>query len=65
MELMPNKANLILRAANQYAINRTIARYHWTSDTIIGRTLGSATSALCRAASDYTTRFNAAKAELS
>ena len=53
MELMPDKADLILRAANQYAVNRTIARYHWTSDTINGRVLGSATNAICHAASDY------------
>jgi hypothetical protein len=53
MELMPNKANLILREANQYAVNRTIARYHWTSDTLNGRVLGSATNAICHASSDY------------
>lgn len=53
MELMPNKTDLILREANQYAVNRTIARYHWTSDTINGRVLGSATNAICHAASDY------------
>jgi len=53
MELLPNKADKILREANQYAVNRTIARYHWTSDTINGRVLGSATNAVCHAASDY------------
>ena len=53
MELLPNKADKILREANQYAVNRTIARYHWTSDTINGRVLGSATNAICHAASDY------------
>lgn len=53
MELMPSKADLILKEANQYAVNRTICRYHWTSDTINGRVLGSATNAVCHAASDY------------
>ena len=53
MELMPNKTDLILREANQYAVNRTICRYHWTSDTLNGRVLGSATNAICHAASDY------------
>lgn len=53
MELLPNKADKILKAANQYAVNRTIARYHWTSDTINGRVIGSATNAICHAASDY------------
>ena len=53
MELLPNKADKILREANQYAVNRTIARNHWTSDTLNGRVLGSATNAICHAASDY------------
>jgi len=41
MEVMPDKAAEIMKAANQFAINRTIARYHWTSDTIMGRVIGS------------------------
>lgn len=58
MELFPHKADKILKAANQYAVNRTIARYHWTSDTINGRVLGSATNAICHAASDYEELLN-------
>lgn len=58
MELFPDKADKILKAANQYAVNRTIARYHWTSDTINGRVLGSATNAICHAASDYEELLN-------
>jgi len=53
MEVFPDKADIILRRANQFAINRTIARYHWTSDTINGRVLGTATNAVCHAASDF------------
>ncbi len=53
MELMPQLADKIMRAANQFAVNRTVARYHWTSDTINGRVLGSATNAVSHAASDY------------
>lgn len=41
MEVMPDKAAEIMKAANQFAINRTVARYHWTSDTIMGRVIGS------------------------
>ena len=37
MEIMPDRADKILKAANQFAVNRTIARYHWNSDTIQGR----------------------------
>ena len=58
MEMFPDKADKILKAANQYAVNRTIARYHWTSDTINGRILGSATNAICHAASDYEELLN-------
>ena len=65
MELMPDKADKILRAANQYAVNRTIARYHWTSDTINGRVLGSATNAICHAASDYYKMLKTIEKELS
>ena len=41
MEIMPDRADKILKAANQFAINRTIARYHWNSDTIQGRLLAT------------------------
>ena len=53
IELFPNKADVILRAANHFAMNRTVARYHWTSDTIQGRVLGTAINAVCHAAKDY------------
>jgi hypothetical protein len=53
MEIIPEKADLIMRAANSFAVNRTVARYHWNSDTIQGRVLGSATNAICHATSDY------------
>lgn len=64
MELMPSIANKIMAAANSFAINRTIARYHWTSDTINGRVLGSATNAVSHAASDYDELLNKARKEL-
>jgi hypothetical protein len=38
---MPDRADKILKDLNQYAVNRTIARYHWNSDTIQGRIVGS------------------------
>lgn len=41
MEVMPDKAAEIAKAANEFAVNRTVARYHWTSDTIMGRVIGS------------------------
>jgi len=53
IEIYPHKADLILRAANNFAISRTIARYHWTSDTINGRIIGAATNAVCHAIKEY------------
>lgn len=64
MELMPNRADLILKAANQFAVNRTIARYHWTSDTIIGRVLGTAQHAVAHATKDYDDLLAKAKKDL-
>lgn len=64
IELMPDRADRILRAANQYAINRTIARYHWTSDTINGRVLGTFTNAVAHAASNYDDMLKEAGKEL-
>lgn len=52
-EVMPHRSDLIMKAANAYAVNRTIARYHWTSDTIQGRVLASAICAVIRASQDY------------
>lgn len=63
VELFPDKADKILKAANQYAVNRTIARYHWTSDTINGRVLGTAQASVARASSDYETLLDAARNE--
>lgn len=64
IELMPNKADKIMKAANQFAINRTIARWHWTSDTIMGRVLGSAGNAIAHSVKDYDNRLNQAKGDV-
>lgn len=64
IELMPDRADLILRATNDFALSRTIARYHWTSDTINGRVLGSIAGALVHNASDFKERFEEAKKDL-
>ena len=63
MEVMPDKADLILRELNEFAYNRTICRYHWTSDTINGRIVGAATSAILRAAKDFDELLDEAKIE--
>ena len=63
MELFPYKADLIMREANWFAVNRTIARYHWNSDTLQGRVLASAQAAVSRATAGYYDRFQKAKAE--
>lgn len=53
MQVYPDKADLILRAANRFSINRTIARYHWLSDTIQGRVVGACMAPIVRATKDY------------
>lgn len=64
MELMPERADRIMKAANTFAIHRTIARYHWTSDTINGRVLGSAQNAISHASSDYEDLLGISRDEL-
>ena len=41
MMIMPDRAGWILKATNEFAISRCICRYHWMSDTIHGRVVGS------------------------
>lgn len=57
MEIFPDHADNIIRCATNFAVNRTVARYHWNSDTINGRVLGSAINAVAHAASDYDSYF--------
>ena len=49
MERNPSIADKILKAAISFSLNRNIARYHWTSDAIQGRIVGSAMASLVRA----------------
>lgn len=41
MMVMPDKADVILKAVNEFAVSRCICRYHWMSDTIHGRVIGT------------------------
>ena len=50
MEAYPYRSDRILKAANSFSLNRSVSRYHWTSDVLQGRLVGSAMSAICRAA---------------
>ncbi len=64
MELMPDVADRILRAVNNFALSRVICRYHWTSDTENGRLVGAATSAVLRAAKDFDEQLDKARKEV-
>lgn len=64
MELFPEKADKILEAANNFAVNRTIARFHWNSDTINGRVLGTTVGPAIRAIEAFDSAFAAAKNEI-
>ena len=53
MEWMPEEADMILRAANEFANSRIKCRYHNLSDTLIGRLVGTAITSVIRACKDY------------
>ena len=63
IELYPQKADLIMRAANDFALSRTISRYHWNSDVIQGKIAGSTINPVCHATSDYNQLLEAAATE--
>ena len=63
IELYPQKADLIMRAANDFAVSRAISRFHWNSDVIQGKVIGSVINPVCHAVSDYGVLFEAAKKE--
>jgi hypothetical protein len=63
-ELMPGKADVILKGMNRFAMHRCLARYHWTSDTLIGRLTGCIIAPLLRATADYDDLLSQAKDEL-
>lgn len=60
IELFPQKADLIMRAANDFANSRVISRYNWNSDVIQGKVIGSIMNPICHAAADYTQLLDAA-----
>ena len=64
VELLPWKADKIMKAANEVAKNRQVTRYHWNSDTIVGRLSGAAVAPVMRASKDWDTLYGAAYEEL-
>ena len=64
IEICPDKADRILREANGFSVNRTVARYHWNSDTIQGRVIGSAIFPVSHATADWQTQIDKFRAEL-
>lgn len=64
IELLPLKADLIMKAANDFAVSRQICRYHWNSDTIVGRLSGAAIAPVMRASTDYASLLAAAREEI-
>lgn len=53
IELFPQRTDKILEAAVNFSLSRSKARYHWLSDIINGRVLGTWQNAVSHAASDY------------
>lgn len=64
VEMMPDKADKIMAAGNTYAVNRTVARYHWNSDTIVGRVIASSFVPIMHAMKDYDDRIQEVIEEL-
>lgn len=63
IEVMPDKAKEIIKAANEFALSRTITRYHWNSDTIHGRVIGSILVPILHATANYNIDEMIAKAK--
>lgn len=53
MELLPMQADKLLRASNRYALHRSVARFHWLSDTRIGRVLSACAYAMVHNCCDF------------
>lgn len=64
IELLPQKADLIMRAANDFALSRVVSRYHWNSDVIQGKVIGSVINPVSHATADYSILLEEARKEL-
>lgn len=53
MEVMPDKADKILQAVNEFANSRVICRYHNQSDTIHGKVIGTMMIPVLHATTNY------------
>ena len=62
--LRPNRTGEFFAAAIAFSESRSIARYHWRSDVIVGRVLGTAQAAVSEAAADYSTLYENALNEM-
>lgn len=65
MMIMPERADKILRAVNEYTNSRMICRFHWQSDTIHGRVIGTMMVPVLAATTnvEFDNLLNKAKAE--
>lgn len=61
MELLPMQADKLLRASNWYALHRSVARFHWLSDTRIGRVLAACAYAVLHNCCDFDERQQEAR----
>lgn len=52
-EVMPDRADKILRAGMEFAISRILTHYHWMSDTLIGRIIGAMYVPVAHATTNY------------
>jgi hypothetical protein len=64
IEAMPKKADLLMQCGNRFSMHRTVARYHWNSDTIQGRVLATTINPVVHSCTDYDSRMKKVKKEL-
>lgn len=53
MQMLPSRAKQIFKAANNFAVSRTIVRAHWNSDTLYGRLVATTLMPIANAINDY------------
>ena len=64
IEVMPDKADKIMEAANLYSDSCVITRYHWNSDVIIGKVVASTIVPVIHATREYEDKVQGAVEEL-
>jgi acid phosphatase (class A) len=63
-ELVPDRADAILRRGYEFGVSRLVCNVHWYSDTVAGRTIAAAVVARLHASPEFAADLEAAGKEL-